>query len=137
MEDDGIAFTIIGSSGTASEMTFSNYDEASKCLEKQRELNAEAGVHSELRIGVQQDPLVVYWHLAETIRNYENSDATIEEPIVVQFLRSNRFTVLPNAELTPTHYGEDPFITWGSVECITDMLVRLGLHDILSGGEDE
>jgi hypothetical protein len=118
-------------------MTFQTYDEASECLERQRELNAKAGVHSELRISVQQDPLMVYWHLAESIRSYEDSNVAIEEPMAVQFLRSNRYAVLPNAELTPAHYDEDPFITWGSVEGIIEMLVRLGLSDILYRSEDE
>jgi hypothetical protein len=138
MKPKEIAFTIVADSKTLSGRVFPTYDEAAKCIEVERESYLRGGVvPPEMHISIQQDPLVVYRHLTESIRSYRNSDVAIVEPMVVQFLRSDRYAVLPNAELTPAHYGEDPFITWGSVDGVTEMLVRLGLSDLLFGeGED-
>lgn len=131
MTEDDIVYSVCGGSEAISNRRFSTYDEAAKCMEEERKSCKKKGIESKLCIGTQVDHDCHFKKLRELVRSYRESRREIEDPMVVLFQKSKRYSILPDAELTPALYGKDPYVTYGSLEQIESMLGHLSVRDIL------
>lgn len=131
MTEDDIYFTICGGSECLSGKKFSTYSEAAKCMEEECESCMRNGSEPRLCIGTQVDHDSHFKRLRVLVNSYRDSRIEIEDPMVVLFQKTKKYRIFPEAELTPALYGEEPYVTYGSLEQIESMLGHLCLRDLL------
>jgi len=98
---------------------YTTYDRARKIVEEHRMNCLAEGKESDLTIAAHIDPAEHRRIVGELIEDYLRSGQEIEDPMVVMFNQTKRYTLLPRSELTQDLWLQQPYITHGPLNNFT------------------
>lgn len=98
---------------------YPSYDQARKIVEEYHMKCIAEGNESDLTVAAYIDPEEHRRIVEDLIEDYLRSGQEIDEPMIVMFNQTKRYTVLPRSELTQTLWLRQPYVTHGSLDNFT------------------
>ncbi|WP_446787295.1 hypothetical protein [Macellibacteroides fermentans] len=98
---------------------YPTYDQARKIVEERRMKCIAEGYESDLTVAAYIDPEEHRRIVGELIEDYLRSGQEIEDPMVVMFNQTKRYTLLPRSVLTQDLWLQQPYVTHGPLHNFT------------------
>lgn len=98
---------------------YPSYDQARRVVDEHRLMHAAEGIESDLTVAAHIDPEEHRRIVGELIEDYLSSGQVIEDPMVVMFNQTKRYTLLPRSELTQDLWLQQPYVTHGPLNNFT------------------